>query len=206
MNAIRTYRKWQIPVILSCTINALNYRYFGDVVEIGRKMKVKMIWCDRYIPIKEKDDLYLTGNQAKEFFQSLGNPELLHLRRSSRAVEVAHRRALQFLIAGGKPYKCTAGKNLLAISPDGDVYPCRRMPISLGNMDYASLVDIYRGNSVLQNLRSNESLDHVCKKCFYSKSCSGGLRCLSWAVYKDFHRKDPHCWLPGLIDERNCLL
>jgi radical SAM protein with 4Fe4S-binding SPASM domain len=194
IHAISVYTKLRIPIILAFTANAMNFHSFPDVIEIARKMKVKMVWCDRYLPIKTKDDLCLTESQSMAFFNSLGGSHLISFRRRHRATEVALHRALQFLIAGGKPYHCSAGRNLLAISPDGDVYPCRRMPIVLGNIDDASLIDIYCENPVVQRLRSDESLDPTCKKCFYAKSCSGGLKCLSYAAYNDFHRRDPHCW------------
>ena len=43
-------------------------------------------------------------------------------------------RALQFLEGDGRPYRCTAGESLLILMPSGDLYPCRRMPIPLGNV------------------------------------------------------------------------
>ncbi len=38
--------------------------------------------------------------------------------------EVSTNRALQFIPFIDKPHKCSAGKNLFAILPNGDILPC----------------------------------------------------------------------------------
>ena len=67
--------------------------------------------------------------------------------------EVAAHRALQFLTAGGSAYHCTAGDSLLTVMPNGDVYPCRRMPIRAGNVFQTSLREIYERSHILRALR-----------------------------------------------------
>ena len=43
-------------------------------------------------------------------------------------------RALQFQITNDFAYGCTAGDTLLTVMENGDLVPCRRMPIIVGNL------------------------------------------------------------------------
>jgi radical SAM protein with 4Fe4S-binding SPASM domain len=109
--------------------------------------------------------------------------------------EISLQRALQFCGNGGKPYRCTAGDTLLAVMPNGDVLPCRRMPRVVGNLLSTPLRTIYSESPLLRDLRAAPHIISGCSKCFYSAVCRGGLRCLSDAVYGSPFRADPGCWL-----------
>jgi radical SAM protein with 4Fe4S-binding SPASM domain len=104
-------------------------------------------------------------------------------------------RALQFLVGGGKPYHCTAGDSLITIQANGDLLPCRRMPVIVGNVLDKSIKELYYSSDFLKKLRNTENINASCKACIYSNLCRGGLRCLSFASTKDPFSKDPGCWL-----------
>ena len=115
------------------------------------------------------------------------------MNRGNGNANIASDRALQFLECGGKPYSCSAGKTLMAIMPNGDVYPCRRLPIKVGNILEQSMLNIYSQNESIKALQND--ICHECNTCYYHHTCNGGLKCLSYALYQDYSRKDPHCWL-----------
>ncbi len=81
--------------------------------------------------------------------------------------------------------------------PDGDVYPCRRMPIKVGNIKENSLEEIYHQSDLCRQLRDKERVNEGCEGCFYAELCRGGLKCLSWAINGDPFLKDPGCWFIG---------
>jgi radical SAM protein with 4Fe4S-binding SPASM domain len=110
--------------------------------------------------------------------------------------EIAMHRALQFLLAGGTPYHCTAGGTLLTVMPNGDVYPCRRMPVRVGNLFETSLEKLYSQSQFLRALRDRSGCSDGCEGCAMS-SCRGGLRYLSYAMSNDPFKADPSCWLAG---------
>jgi radical SAM protein with 4Fe4S-binding SPASM domain len=79
--------------------------------------------------------------------------------------------------------------------PDGTVYPCRRMPINLGNLKERPLSDIYFNHGVNKQLRDdNVSIPEDCDGCSFKKKCGGGLKCLSYALTGKFNVKDKDCW------------
>ena len=104
-------------------------------------------------------------------------------------------RALQFLIGGGRPYHCTAGDTLITVQPNGDLYPCRRMPIRVGNIMEIPLIKLYYESDLFRALRDKTRISNGCKNCFYSKLCRGGLKCLSYAITGDPFKPDPGCWI-----------
>ncbi len=193
--ALQAYKKLKIPVMLSFTANSTNFREFSKVVKLGRSYKVTKVWSDRYLPNGVNDRLELNPEQFREFNHILSVEKDKIQRKIFPGTKVATNRALQFLCSGGAPYQCSAGKTLLAILPNGDIYPCRRLPVRLGNIFTNNLRELYADNKVLKELRDVSRLDPKCKNCFYSKSCNGGLKCLSYIKYGNFHRKDPGCWI-----------
>ncbi len=92
-------------------------------------------------------------------------------------------------------YHCTAGDSLLTVMPNGDLYPCRRMPVRVGNVFETTLADLYYKSPWLQRLREPAHSGSDCKGCCFNRLCRGGLKCLSYAVYGDPFRADPGCWL-----------
>ncbi len=193
--ALKEYKKRKIPVMISFTANAKNYTQFREVVKFARKNGAFKVWTDRYLPIKKDDQLILSKSQTRDFFNNVLRLQKRERIRILRKVKISSNRALQFLVSGGLPYRCSAGTSLLAILPNGDLLPCRRLPIKIGNILTDDLKEIYYKNNSLIQLRDQENLDYKCKGCYYKHSCNGGLKCLSYAIEDDFNIKDPNCWI-----------
>jgi len=195
VNAIKAYRKVNIPSIISFTANAKNYKEFSRVVRTARKYKARKVWTDRYLPHSIDDELALTELQAYEYFRLIKKEQDKNKRRFFSKTIVSSQRALQFLTCGGKPYTCSAGKTLLTIMPNGDIMPCRRLPIVVGNLQSSDFITIYKKSDVLRNIDYQLQNNEECKSCFYSDSCNGGLKCLSYIYDKELRSKDIHCWI-----------
>jgi radical SAM protein with 4Fe4S-binding SPASM domain len=179
-----------IYTLVSFTAHRHNFRDFPLVVEAARQVGAKRVWADRLVPLGKGEYLQpLTPDQTQEFFNIVHEEQLICARQKPVTTHVDMRRSLQFLIAGGRPYRCAAGRRLLAVMPDGLVYPCRRLPIPIANVLSTSLVDIY------QNARQVVRKHTPCNFCQYAKTCSGGSRCLGYAATGDLMSPDPGCWL-----------
>jgi radical SAM protein with 4Fe4S-binding SPASM domain len=87
---------------------------------------------------------------------------------------------------------CVAGVDGLCILPHGEVLPCRRFPISIGNLLKVSLKEIWEQSEILENLRGKESLKGKCGRCRIT-DCKG-CRSLALALTGDYLAEDPHCW------------
>lgn len=191
--AIKYLKKYNIYVSLSFTANKLNYKEFPKVVNFAEKYGVNNLWSDRFIPLNLNTDMNLQMNKAEtnEYLKIMKEEKTkLKLRKSK--TNIAMYRALQFQMTNNYPYACTAGKSLLTVMENGDLVPCRRMPIVVGNLQKENMYELYKNSSILKKLR-NDNIPDDCKKCEHSKLCAGGLKCLTYALYKDFNHKDIGC-------------
>jgi radical SAM protein with 4Fe4S-binding SPASM domain len=206
--ALKYLTKEGIKTYISFTAHKGNYTEFPYVAQLGRELKVSRIWSERLVPFgngaKIKDQL-LSIEETQKFFQLMrqsqkemtGNSiwNKLIFKRLRRHSRVSMNRSLQFLISRGFPHHCTAADSLITVLPNGDLVPCRRMPIKVGNLIDTSLNEIYNGNSLFQKLRDPNQIPSGCSNCLYRKYCRGGLKCLSFALTGNPFTSDPGCWL-----------
>ncbi len=187
-------RNQDIFTSISFTATKLNYKEFPKVVKYARKYDVNNVWSDRYIPLgdSEDKDLALNYKQTREYL-SIMNKERNKLKKlKNNNTTISMYRALQFQMTNDFAYGCTAGDSLLTVMENGDLVPCRRMPIVVGNLFEKKMYDLYKYNEILKKLREYQIPDE-CKNCEDSESCHGGLKCLTYAIYKDLNHKDIGC-------------
>lgn len=198
--AIRTLVRFGVRTLISFTAHRLNFREFPSVAEVGIRLRVARVWADRLIPCGHHPGTGgvepLTAEDTREFFDLMASARARAQGRWFPRTEIAMHRALQFLAGGGEPYRCTAGDSLLTVMPNGDVYPCRRLPIVVGNLRQTPLETIYRTSPLLARLRERTEPEDGCVGCLHHPRCRGGLKCLAHAVHGDPFRRDPGCWLP----------
>ncbi|WP_461811672.1 radical SAM protein [Faecalimonas sp.] len=190
---IHYLKKYDIYTSISFTASKMNYKEFPKVVWYGRKHHVNNVWSDRYIPLGdgENRENVLSLNETQEYLKSMYK-EKMKLRKQHSHTNISMNRALQFLMTNDFAYGCTAGDSLLTVMENGDLVPCRRMPIYIGNVLREDMYELYTHNLILQELRIQKVPDE-CQKCEHSYMCHGGLKCLSYALYNDFHCKDVGC-------------
>lgn len=223
VEVIKSLVQAKFYVLIAFTAHRQNFREFSDVVNLGAKLHVGRVWADRLIPCggaTTMQDMVLTPAETQEFCQIMQSAKTrltntwwgkiarwgqqLCTKVSSQRVcaevssqrvytEVSLQRALQFL-SGGYPYHCQAGNELITIQTNGDIVPCRRMPIVLDNIFKTPLDKVYQEHSLLQKLRSHP-VSPSCIQCLYASVCQGGLKCLAYAMTQDPWAGDPGCWL-----------
>lgn len=186
-------RKEDIFTSISFTATSLNYKEFPKVVRYARKYDVNNVWSDRFIPLGDSDkSLALNYEQTREYLEIM-NKERNKLRNiKNNNTTISMYRALQFQMTNDFAYGCTAGDTLLTVMENGDLVPCRRMPIVIGNLFDRSMYDLYINSDVLKTLRERKIPDE-CINCEHSEVCHGGLKCLTYAMYKDLNHKDYGC-------------
>lgn len=174
-----------VKTLVSFTVTSNNWRTFPEVAEICRRHRIHKLWCDRYVG---KDALCISTEDYQSFLQ------LLHIERekSTPETKIAACRSLQFL-AGGDGYLCAAGRNLLVFLPDGDMLPCRRLPLSLGNVLQADSIKSLLDRSEVWKELNRAVFDTSCIQCKDFRRCRGGARCVTYAQTGNLHVKDINC-------------
>lgn len=93
-----------------------------------------------------------------------------------------------------KPSWCgvTAGR-IIAVMADGEVFPCRRLPITIGNLLQSSLEDIYYSEK-MSAFRNLDNIHFLCKRCPNFLKCFGGARCVTYTYANQLNVPDVQCW------------
>ena len=85
-----------------------------------------------------------------------------------------------------------ADGRVLVVLPNGDVLPCRRLPIKIGNLYEKSLEEIYY-SPLYENWRNKKDLTKECHACSNFENCLGGAKCVTYAMTGKT-APDVQCW------------
>ena len=192
IEASNLLRQANIRVIWSFTAHQQNFREFPEVAQLANRFKISRLWSDRMIPSAQDEKLNtLTAEETTEYIQLMSKARQQIHKKFRNRTEIALARALQFQAGHSEPYQCHAGGSLITLMPDGTLYPCRRMPIRVGNVRDTPLVELYHA-PLMQQLRDFK-YPKECTTCLYKTLCKGGLRCLSFALTDSPFNQDPGC-------------
>lgn len=84
------------------------------------------------------------------------------------------------------------GRGFVFVSHIGEVYPSGFLPVAVGNVRTAPLLDIYRNTPLMQRLRQPQTFDGKCGVCEFQNLC-GGSRARAYAVSGKPYGSDPTC-------------
>jgi radical SAM protein with 4Fe4S-binding SPASM domain len=190
----------RFEIVLMLTVMKRNCRNLLSLMCLCQDLGVDGLIIERFIPWgrgKEIKGEVLDKEEWKEMvetlldFFSIGMDEADSI-FTHQAFQVSFNEEEPELL--GAP--CVAGVDGLCILPDGEVLPCRRFPISIGNLLNDSLTEIWEQSEILENLRRKESLRGKCGRCRI-KDCKG-CRSLALALTGNYLAEDPHCWYEPL--------
>ena len=120
--------------------------------------------------------------------------EFVNMENARAGLRIENYRALQFLASHMLPYYCKAGEQLIVVDEQGNIMPCRRMPIICGNVNETTLSEVYLKNPTFLDLRKHD-VEGKCKSCRHVKFCKGGSRCMAYAVHGNYASTDPGCYV-----------
>lgn len=95
---------------------------------------------------------------------------------------------------------CHAGKSYFSLRPNGDVYPCTFLPVTVGNIMKQSLHEIWYDSPILNELRDRRKLKGKCGECEFRENC-GGCRGRAYACTGDYFESDPSCLRDLMMEE-----
>lgn len=186
-----------LHVNINFTLSKANLEEVEHVVMIAQALGVQSLSLERFIPAgRGSMEMALSPQEFRQalsrFFNlarfvqvKLTTTDPLRVLVDERLAR-AYEKEMRYRICGG----CTAGIAALTVSYDGEVYPCPKLEISLGNIRKKSLEEIWESSELLWKLRSRE---FECSGCRYINLC-GGCRAASFA-HKNLFGKDPQCWM-----------
>lgn len=189
IEGIEMLHEFDIPLsvhyVLSKKTVPLNAVFFDNLVSKG----VGQIAFSRLVPFgnANKEDM-LSKEEIRTVFEFI---EEMRCKYEGTGLYFSNTRPLWCNF--GHEGKCPVAFQTITVLENGDLMPCRRLPIVLGNIKSDSFYKIWYTHEVLENIRNRKSIVK-CGSCENVDIC-GGARCIAYAVSGDYMGEDPQCWL-----------
>ncbi len=135
------------------------------------------------------EELLLSQEEFKQLLYKLD----AYSKDKTHKVRILKGRCLWRLVDENSGSLCPVGINSVSVLPNGDVLPCRRMSLVVGNLNDESFYKIWYGSKILWDLRHSENLKGKCGVCQDRDRC-GGCRAIAYAMTGDYMESDPYCW------------
>lgn len=197
MAALEMLRAAGLAVTISMTVGRWNFQDLDQVIRLAGEQEARL-FVSRFVPFgvgaAHRDELV-----PARHWRSV----MLRCRQFAcrHAPGVALRDPLYVpLLEKGSPGHalcvrgCAIGYGGVAVESNGDVYPCRRLPIVLGNLLRDSFEQVWH-SPVLEALRDRDRLRGRCGRCRWRRKC-GGCRAIAYALTGDWLSPDPQCCWP----------
>lgn len=192
--AIRSLRKEDLTVSVMTTLTRANMNEIPALIDLLGNEGVATFALERLIPEGAGANLthdMLSTIELKQLYENV-----YQMAMNQPPVRILLYRPLFAMLSPDDPTVgalCSAGNNALTIMPDGTVYPCRRLPIPIGNVLSDGLFKIWYGSEVLWRIRNPENLNDKCRSCGLLTQCRG-CRAMAYFTNGDYMAEDPQCW------------
>jgi len=191
--AIKLLKQTNIPVSIMVTLTKRNFDDISSFINLAIEYGIDYLSFERFIPEgsgKNIREQLLTKEQIKQSFETIA-----YYARTETKVKVLTYRPLFALCGdhGNLGAMCSVGTNALTIMQDGTVYPCRRLPIPIGNILEDGLFKIWYDSPVLWDIRNSRNLQEKCRSCDLITNCRG-CRAMAYFISGNYLAEDPQCW------------
>jgi radical SAM protein with 4Fe4S-binding SPASM domain len=143
----------------------------------------------------EKSELLLSVQQSIQMSEDINNFSDKYSREITMPSLMKSLKTFQDL--GIKRVGCGLSRNNISISPNGDIFPCRRLSaypeLKIGNILEDSIKEIIKSGRFL--LCRNIGVNKIkgCKVCRIKYYCGGGCRESAYKKHGDLYCTDPNC-------------
>lgn len=199
VEGIRKLVKAKFTTAIMFTLHKRNMHEIPELINLALNLGVTRLGVERIVPIgygKNLKNEMLTPEELHQVFLYLAKRRR-ELRKKKQKLDIWTYRPLWYLlrkevkdfgIGGG----CSAGLNGLTIMPNGDVMPCRRLNLVIGNILKDNLFEIWYSSPLLWDLRERKKIAG-CGSCPNLPNC-GGCRAVAYGATGNYLAKDPQCW------------
>lgn len=207
MRGITNSKKAGLAVQINFTAMEYNRHQLADSIEFVNDLGIDIMLVYQLVPVGR-------GKKVRE--ASLRMRENQHLANLIREKQIASNTIIEpvaapqywpYLLSNNRRDKlelkiakmffhgCTAGRGMVYIKANGEVWPCPFVEVSAGNVRMTSFSEIWRNSEVFQNLRQRKrTLKGRCGRCQFVEIC-GGCRGRAWALKNDYLSEDPSCFI-----------
>lgn len=208
LSGIRSLVDNGIKVRVMFTLHRGNKEEVPALIDLCIKEGVDAFTVERFVPTgsgSKIDELLLTSEEIRDVFQYVSDRADEEYRKGTPLTIIKYRTLWANIDPDrakadvDTPFQlqlgaaCSSGIDSICIMPDATVYPCRRLPISIGNLKKDSLFKIWYTSDVLWDIRNKRNLQGKCSDCEILSLCCG-CRSMAYAITGNYLAEDPQCW------------
>ncbi|ABB30810.1 hypothetical protein GeomeDRAFT_0884 [Geobacter metallireducens RCH3] len=180
------------PVGISFAVTSRNWRELPDLMHQCPGYGITRLVLPMQRLYGDEPPFFLTSREQQELADALASAG-----GTSGLTLTIHDPFLWRAFNPGVPFPqggCQAANTMIAIAPDGGVYPCPSLPVRLGTVGEASLKEIIA--SMAKKDVRQRLLEHpgACMACGDVAECRGGCRGRAYVVHQSLEGEDPACW------------
>jgi len=198
VNGIKILLENGIDTSVSMTVTNANQHEVPAMIEFCKAKKISFLGIRRLVPLgrgEKMRGLMLSPKQVSQLYYYCYRKNFeLREEKSNLRIGLGCEDGILAQNYHYKPKACSAAYNSLTMLPNGDVYPCRRLPIKAGNALEKNLGEIYYNSKELRELRNQNNAHELCQQCPYWIECRGGAKCASHGYFGNAFAPDPQCW------------
>ncbi len=219
IRGIKNVMEVGIPVGIRTTVTRLNIDHAHQVVELAHKLGISRVAFYHLVPsgrgkgivnlLPAPDQLFRFLVRLMDMARKYPDVEILTVDNPADGVVASllasedEGEFMSKLRLVSKMGACSAGRKVMSIYPNGDVYPCQFFNDKpMGNVRRERLVDIWlrpRYNTELViRLRNRDYGNSPCMRCPYLRYC-GGCRVRAEVLNNDVWSMDPICTMDALL-------
>jgi radical SAM protein with 4Fe4S-binding SPASM domain len=185
-----------LSTTLSVPVARWNWRHLPHLADLARNY-FDRLFVHRFVPCGRGADHLDSVLAPREWRQVAGWCVREARRKGPPEVPLRDPTFACLFQRGGRqtpltPGGCAVGYDGFAVESNGDVYPCRRLPVVVGNLLAQELQEIWAGEA-MAHLRNRDALEGACGRCDLRWRC-GGCRAVACALSGSPMASDPQCF------------
>ena len=185
LKAIRLLNKHNLKVLIMYTVSDINYKELLPLIDFLEHEQVHVVFAFDFVVSKgnaQENGVSISNQRKWEILHTYydkykentkGHSSVELVLKPSLFMPMVYQNMPKILldeyshVAG-----CGLGWNTITVMPDGTVFPCRRLPISIGNICRDSFEGILLENEFMRKLRRYENFLQ-CNECQQQLFCRG---------------------------------
>jgi radical SAM protein with 4Fe4S-binding SPASM domain len=174
------------------TVNSYNFKQVPEIIDLVRSMNIPLLGIQRFVPTGRGagfKNLALTPENCRGLLKYIMSQK----EELKNEIRIVTPDPLRILIDKRDAAGCPIGNNILALTPNGDMLPCCKLPISLGNILSMDFHEAWN-SKIMGEFRSGRNLKGKCGHCEHKEICRG-CRAAAYDACGDYLAEDPQCWL-----------
>jgi len=179
-----------LPIEISFVLSEMSFMNMPDVLRFCLKAGIK----DIHFPIQRpKEGKKIFWPDAEKSYWL--SEKIKDLQTNSLNMTI-HDPFLYKIFHGGinqNELGCQGANTMIYISDNLDVTPCPVLPITLGNLNYATMKEILSSESRYKIRALLTALPKDCEMCKDALQCLGGCRGRAYVIKGSIDYKDPAC-------------